>query len=131
MHHRMQIAAVNVEIGSAETRLARCIEYDFIERLTSVPGAADVAMRLEAARNQILFNAEPAQRLRHVGAENDSRTDAGKSWRLLIDGRRKARALEEAGNGQTTEPCTDNRDTLPTVHVAASTRASILRRPRD
>src|SRR5436305_10327065 len=117
MHHCMQIAAVNVEIESAETRLAGCIEYDFIERLTGVPGAADIAMRLEAARDQILFDAEPAQRLRHVGAEDDSRTNAGKSWGLLIHGRRKARALQEAGNCQTTEPCTDNRDTLPTVHA--------------
>ena len=33
--------------------------------------------------------------------------------------------------GVHTEPCTDNRDTLPTIHVVALTRASILRRLRD
>src|SRR5260370_34408352 len=53
-----------------------------------------------------------------------SRTDAGEGGGLLIDGRRKAGALQEAGNSQTTEPCTDNRETLPTIHVVALTRAS-------
>src|SRR6266478_3875550 len=112
MHDRMQIAAVNVEIGSAETRLAGCIEYHLIESLTGVPGATDIATRLEAGLDEIPFDAEPAQRLRHVGAEDDSRTDAGEGGGLLIDGRRKAGAPQEAGNSQTTEPCTDNRDTL-------------------
>src|SRR5258708_8426262 len=106
MHDRMQIAAVNVEIGSAETRLAGCIEYHLIESLTGVPGATDIAMRLEAGLDEIPFDAEPAQRLRHVGAEDDSRTGAREGGGLLIDGPRKARPLPQPPTSQTPDPST-------------------------
>src|SRR5580698_4134010 len=108
----MEVAAVNIEIRAAIKPFARIIEENLIHRLAGVPGATDVAMWFDAGRHQGLLDAETAQHLHHIGAQDDTRADAGEGRCLLIDFDRKAGALEEAGCAQPTEAGANDGNTL-------------------
>ncbi len=96
--HAMQVAAMNIDIGTTVPRFTRCVEQDLIHRLTRIPGAADVGIRLDAGFNQALFDAETAENLHHIGAEDDPCPDPREGWRLFIDRHRETRTLKETGS---------------------------------
>ena len=118
--HGMQVAAVNIDIGAAESGLARGVELDLVHRLAGVPGAADVAVRLDAGLDDHLLDAEAAQHLHDVGAENDAGADAGERRRLLVDGDGEAGALQEAGDRHAAEPRADDRDPRLPIHCRSA-----------
>ncbi len=112
----MQVAAVDVGIGSAKSRLARGVELDLVQRLAGVPGPADIAVRLDSGVDDHLFKAEAAQHLGDIGAQNDSGADAGEGRRLLVDGDREAGALQEACDRHPAEACADNCYSRVPIH---------------
>src|SRR5262249_49430908 len=73
--HHMQVAAVDVDVGTAETPLAPAYEYFRIHRLAGVPRRADIGSRFEAGLHERRFNVETPQHLAHVGAEDDPGAD--------------------------------------------------------
>ena len=113
----MQVAAVNVGICSAKSGLARGIELDLVHRLAGVPGAADIGVCLDPLFDNHLFNAETAQHLHDVGAQNDSGADAGKSRGLLVNGDGEAGALQEAGDRHATEARPNHRYPRLPIHL--------------
>ena len=113
---RMQIAAVNVHVGSAEVLLFSGIEFDFVQRLTSVPGAADITLRFDAGGAQSVFDAEAAQHFGYVGAEDDACTNAREGGRLFVNAHRKTGALQEASGGQAAEAGADNCNPCRSIH---------------
>ena len=108
--HRVQVAAVDIDIGTAIAPLALGVEHELIHRLAGVPGAADVALRFDAGFDQCVLDAETAEHLRHVGAEDDARADPRERRCLLIDFHCKAGALQEAGGAQAAETGADDRN---------------------
>ena len=85
-------------------------------RLAGVPGPADIAVRLDSDVDDHLLEAEAAQHLHHVGAENDAGADAGEGRRLLVDGDRETRALQEAGDRHPAKPGADDRNPRLPIH---------------
>ncbi len=120
--HRVQIAAMDVDVGTAVVPLGLGVEHELGHGLAGVPGAADVALRLDAGGDQPLFEAETAQHLGDVGGKDDAGADARKGRRLLVDFHRKARALQEAGGGQAAEAGADDGNPLFSIQSMRSLR---------
>src|SRR5271155_4869873 len=83
--HRVQVAAVDMDVGTAIMLLALRVEHDLVHRLAGVPGATDVAMRFDAGRDESVFEAKPAEHLGHICAEDDAGANPGKGGRLLVN----------------------------------------------
>ena len=120
LQHRMQVAAVDVGIGTAEARLALGVEIDPVHGVAGVPGPADIAVRLDPDVHDHLLEAEAAKHLHDIGAEDDAGTDAGEGGRLLVDGDREARALQEACNRHPAEPGAHDRNPRLPIHCRSA-----------
>ena len=116
LKNAMQIAAMDMHIGSAEAMLCFRIERDLIQRLATVPGAADIAPRLDAGLDETLLDAKTAQNFRDVGAQDDSSTDPRKGGCLLENLDRESGALQEAGGAQAAEAGADDRNPRCPIH---------------
>ena len=84
VQHRMQIAAVHVDIGRTVMRFARRIERKLEQNFARVPFAADERFRMQADVGQRLLDPETAHHQHHVGAQMDSSTDAREGGSLLV-----------------------------------------------
>ena len=120
--HGVQVAAMDIEIGAAETLLFRRVEPDLVHRRATIPRAADVALRLDPGRDQIRLEAQSTQHLGGICAENDSRADAREGRRLLVDGRCETRPLQESGYRQTAEARTHHGNACLSIHRECSPR---------
>src|ERR1700722_1454005 len=100
LENAMQIAAVDMHIGSAEALLCFRIERDRIQRLAAVPGAADVALRFDAGLDEGLLDSKAAQDFRDIGAQDDSGADSRKGGCLFEDPDRESGPLQESRGAQ-------------------------------
>ena len=122
LQHGMQVAAVDVHVGTAKAAFALRVEDDLVHRLARVPGAADVAIRLDAGRDEAVLEAEPAQHLGDVGRENDAGADPREGRRLLVDLHCKTGALQKAGGRQAAETGADDGDPRLPLHQGFTKR---------
>ena len=83
LQHRVQVAAMDVDVRTAEAALTRGVERDLIHRFAAVPGAADILLRFDAGGDERVLQPEPAQHLGGVGRQNDAGPDPRKRRRLL------------------------------------------------
>ncbi len=106
--HLVQVCAVDIEEGRAETGLCTGIEIEPVRRLSRIPGAAYEGRRSNRRRNELRFEVEAAQHLDGVGAQDDARADPGKEGGLLVDRYGKAGALQEPRNRHAGEAGADD-----------------------
>ena len=116
-HDLVQIAPVDVEVGTAVSLLARLIEIDLVHGRAGVPGAADEALRLDAGSDQLVFDAEAAEHLHRIGAENDAGADARKGRRLFVNRHRKPGALQKTRDRQAAQPRADDGNLCFPIHL--------------
>src|SRR5258708_6434781 len=116
----MEIAAMDVDVGAAKALLADGIEGQLVKGLTRVPGAADERVRANAHFQERLLHVQTPQHLHDVGAKDDAGADAGKRWRLLVDGYGKAFTLQERRARQSPKPGTHDSDPSPALQAFTS-----------
>ena len=119
----VKVGTVNIDERTIETRFACRVEHQLVQYLAGIPGTTEKCIGANARCRQSAIEAEPAQNLRDVGAQDNAGADAREIRALFIDRDREAGALQQPRGRETGKARTENRNPCRPVHAVSPTPA--------
>ncbi len=110
VQRRVQIAPVHQDIGHAVALKRVRPQRMIVGQLAGVVIAIAPVRRFERRFPDLLADADAVEHAHGVGAHLDTRADAGKCGRLLVDRRLDPDLAQTGGDGQAADTGADNRD---------------------